>query len=195
MKSLKIIQVLAKIGKIFSKVLFICCVVGFCGCVVGFFALLIGADKVKLDGKTLNEVLIEKANGTTVNTLYDIMVVGVILSAGQAVLCKFTEKYFDKQLAIGTPFDLEFSRLTLKTAILIICIPLVSILLASISHAIFKECLSGVKSMNLADYSSVGIGVAFILLSVIYRYGAEVIAQSKEKPVLPESDSKIEDEK
>lgn len=176
MKSLKIIQVLAKIGKIFSKVLFICCVVGFCGCVVGFFALLIGADKVKLDGKTLNEVLIEKADGSTVNTLYDIMVVGAILSAGQAVLCKFTEKYFDKQLAIGTPFDLEFSRLTLKTAILIICIPLVSILLASISHAIFKECLDGVKSMSLADYSSVGIGVGFIVLSLVYKYGAEVIA-------------------
>lgn len=195
MKSLKIIQTLAKIGKIVSKVLFICCVVGFCGCIVGLIALLIGADKVKFDGKNLNEILIEHADGTTLNTLYDIIVVGIILSAGEAVLCKFTEKYFDKQLAIGTPFDLEFSRSTLKTAILIICIPLVLILLASISHAIFKECLSGVKSMNLADYSSVGLGVGFIVLSLVYKYGADVIAQSKEKPVLPESESQTEEEK
>lgn len=195
MKSLKIIQTLAKIGKIVSKVLFVCCIVGFCGCIVGLIALLIGADKVKFDGKNLNAILIEHADGTTLNTLYDIIVVGIILSAGEAVLCKFTEKYFDKQLAIGTPFDLEFSRSTLKTAILIICIPLVSILLASISHAIFKECLSGVKSMNLADYSSVGLGVGFIVLSLVYKYGADVIAQSKEKPVLPESDSQTEEEK
>lgn len=195
MKSLKIIQTLAKIGKIVSKVLFICCIVGFCGCIVGLIALLIGADKVRLDGKNLNAILIEHADGTTLNTLYDIIVVGIILSAGEAVLCKFTEKYFDKQLAIGTPFDLEFSRSTLKTAILIICIPLVSILLASISHAIFKECLDGVKSMNLADCSSVGLGVGFIVLSLVYKYGADVIAQSKEKPVLPESESQTEEEK
>ena len=44
--TLKTIQTLSKIGKIISKIIFICCVVGFCGCIVGIVSLAIGAEIV-----------------------------------------------------------------------------------------------------------------------------------------------------
>ena len=42
MNTLKTIQTLSKIGKILSKIVYICCVVGFCGCIVGIISLGLG---------------------------------------------------------------------------------------------------------------------------------------------------------
>jgi len=39
MNTLKTIQTLSKIGKILSKIVYICCEVGFCGCIVGIISL------------------------------------------------------------------------------------------------------------------------------------------------------------
>ncbi len=194
MKSLKIIQTLAKIAKIISKVLFICCIVGACGCVVGMIALAFGVQEMKIGERSLEIILMEEAN-TTVNTLYAIMVVGIILSAGEAVICKFAENYFAKQLEAGSPFDFSFAKATLKFGILVICIPLIAVFLSTVCHAIMRECLSNVAAMNLVDYdySSVGLGVVFILFSLVYKYGAEVVAQSKGETVLPESDTPTEE--
>lgn len=196
MKSLKIIQTLAKIAKIISKVLFICCIVGACGCLVGIIALAFGVQELKFGEKSLEIILMEEAD-TTVNTLYAIMVVGIILSAGEAVLCKFAENYFAKQLETGSPFDFDFAKSTLKFGILVICIPLIAVFLSSVCHAIMRECLSNVAAMNLVDYdySSVGLGVGFIVLSLVYKYGAEVVAQIKEERVLSDSFTQPEEEK
>lgn len=192
MKSLKIIQTLAKIAKIVSKVLFICCIVGACGCVLGVIALAFGVQEMKFGERSLEIILMEEAN-TTVNTLYAIMVVGIILSTGEAVICKLAENYFAKQLEAGSPFDFSFAKSTLKFGIFVVCIPLIAMFLSIVCHAIMRECLSNVAAMNLADYSSVGLGVVFIVLSLVYKYGAEVVAQSKEETVLPESDTPTEE--
>ena len=39
MNTLKTIQTLSKIGRILSKIVYICCVVGFCGCIIGIVSL------------------------------------------------------------------------------------------------------------------------------------------------------------
>ena len=54
METLKVIQILSKIGRIFSKVVFICCLVGFGGCVIGILSLGFGGETFKL-GVTWND--------------------------------------------------------------------------------------------------------------------------------------------
>ena len=44
MNTLKTIQGLSRIGKILSKIIFICCIVGFCGCIAGMVSLALGAE-------------------------------------------------------------------------------------------------------------------------------------------------------
>ena len=77
MNTLKTIQTLAKIGKIFSKIIFICCLVGFCGCIVGIVSLAIGAETFKLGGVTFHN-MIENEARMTMPTLYASMAVGLL---------------------------------------------------------------------------------------------------------------------
>ena len=57
MKTLNTIQTLSKIGKIFSKFIYICCIIGICGCAVGTVAMLIGTEVLKIGGVSLHSIL------------------------------------------------------------------------------------------------------------------------------------------
>lgn len=103
MKTLNIIQKLSKIGKVLSKIMFIFCIIGFCGCIVGIFSMALGAETLKFGGVTLESILNTEAE-VTIGTVYAAMAAGMILCAGEAVLAKFAEHYFKRELADGTPF-------------------------------------------------------------------------------------------
>ena len=75
MKTLITIQTLAKIGKAFSKIIYVCCIVGFCGCIVGIVSLAIGAETFKLGGVTVHSMIENKA-GMNLPTLYASMEIG-----------------------------------------------------------------------------------------------------------------------
>ena len=53
MNTLKTIQTLSKIGKILSKIVFICCVVAFCGCIATIISLAFGAETLRIGGLLL----------------------------------------------------------------------------------------------------------------------------------------------
>ena len=97
MNTLKTIQTLAKIGKVFSKIIFVCCIVGFCGCIVGIVSLAFGAETFKLGGVTIHS-MIENEAGMSLPTLYASMAVGLLFCGAEAVLCKFAEAYFKHEL-------------------------------------------------------------------------------------------------
>lgn len=180
MKSLNTIQVLSKIGKILSKIMFVCSIIGFCGCLIGIISLKLGADLLKMYGESLNDIL-QRESELTESTLYATMIVGMILLAGEAVVAKFSEHYFKRELEDGTPFNLAGAKEMFILGILIICIPLGTQFIAEIIYAILRELLSDVQSLELGGYASVGIGSMFILTSLICRYGAEVIDNKEVK--------------
>ena len=74
MNTLKTIQTLSKIGKILSKIVYICCVVGFCGCIVGIISLGLGGEVFKLGGVTVHSI-IESHSHMNMPTLYTAMAV------------------------------------------------------------------------------------------------------------------------
>ena len=102
MKTLNNIQKLSKIGKVLSWLVFVFCIIGFCGCIVGILSMALGAPTLKIGGVTLKSILSIEA-GVTTGTAYAAMAAGMILCAGEAVLAKFAEHYFKRELADGTP--------------------------------------------------------------------------------------------
>lgn len=172
MNTLKSIQTLAKIGKIFSKIIFACCVVGFCGCIVGIVSLAIGAETFKLGGVTIHS-MIENEAGMTMPTLYASMAVGLLFCAAEAVLCKFAEVYFKHELAEGDPFTLRGAKELLRLGIMTIAIPLGTVIVCSIGIAIADNVYPGIDKLSIGEFSSVGLGVMMIVLSLFCRYGAE----------------------
>ena len=109
MKTLKTIQVLAKIGKIISNIVFICSIVGFCLCVLGIVSLAAGGTLIKIGGVTVRG-LIENNAGIPLPELYASMIVGVFICAAEAVLSKFAGIYFKNELEAGTPFTFEGTK-------------------------------------------------------------------------------------
>ena len=173
MKTLNTIQKLSKIGQILSKTICIFCIIGFCGCIIGIFSIAIGAPTLKIGGITLESILSIEA-GVTTGTVYAVMLAGMILCAGEAVLTKFAEHYFKRELVDGTPFDLGGAKELMRLGILAIGIPIGTQMIAEIVYAVMKQTLHSVAPFQLEHTSSVALGVMFIVMSLGCRYGAEL---------------------
>lgn len=178
MKTLNAIQKLSKLGKILSKIIFILCIVGFCGCVVGIISMALGTQTLKFGGVTIESILDIKAD-VAVGTMYAAMASGMILCAGEAVLCKFAEHYFKRELADGTPFSMAGAKEMLRLGILTICIPIGTQIIAEIVHAVIDKTLNGAAPLDIDNSGSAALGVMFIVMSLICKYGAGLYEESK----------------
>ena len=172
-KTLNNIQKLSKIGKVLSRIVFIFCIIGFCGCVIGILSMALGAPTLKIGGVTLESILSIEA-GVTAGTAYAAMAAGMILCAGEAVLSKFAEHYFKRELVDGTPFDFGGAKELMRLGILAICIPIGTQIIAEIVYAVMEQTLRGVAPLQLDHSGSVALGVMFIVMSLGCRYGAEL---------------------
>lgn len=173
MKTLNNIQKLSKIGKVLSRIVFIFCIIGFCGCIVGIISMALGAPTLKIGGVTLESILSIEA-GVTAGTAYAAMAAGMILCAGEAVLSKFAEHYFKRELADGTPFNLGGAKELMRLGIFTICIPIGTQMIAEIVYAVMEQTLHGVAPFQLGHSTFVELGVMFIVMSLVCRYGAEL---------------------
>lgn len=172
MKTLNTIQKLSKIGKVLSKIMFIFCIVGFCGCIVGILSMALGAPTLKIGGVTLESILNTEAE-VTVGTVYAAMAAGMILCAGEAVLAKFAEHYFKRELDDGTPFSLGGAKEMQRLGIMTICLPIGTQIVAEIVHAVMEQTMQDVAPLRLDNAGSVALGIMFIVMSLLCRYGAE----------------------
>ena len=173
MKTLNTIQTLSKIAKIICKIVFILCLVGGIGCLVGILCLAFIPEGFKLGGVTVHS-MIDNSAEVTMGAAYTGMAVGVIQCAGEAVLCKFAERYFKNELAAGTPFTFEGAKELMRLGILTISISIGTTILAAIVYQIMIHFFDGVAKIDLSNGVSVGIGIAFIIMSLLCRHGAEI---------------------
>lgn len=173
MKTLNTIQKLSKLGKILSKIAFICSLIGFCGCVAGILCTAFGGvETLRFGGITLESILQKEAE-VSMGTVYAALAAGMILSAGEAVLSKFAEHYFKRELTDGTPFHFAGAKELMRLGILTICIPVGTQIVAEIVHAVMEQTMQGIAPLSVDHYDSVALGVMFIVISLLCRYGAE----------------------
>ncbi|MGC8140683.1 hypothetical protein ACP3W2_24805, partial [Salmonella enterica] len=55
-----------------------------------------------------------------------------------------------------------------------IWIPIVTTIVAAVVHSILGRIFTDISVLNLDNYTSVGLGIAFIVGSVLCKYGAEL---------------------
>lgn len=177
MKTLNTIQKLSKIGKILSKIIFIFCIIGFCGCIVGILSMALGAPTLKIGGVTLESILNTEAE-VTIGTVYAAMAAGMILCAGEAVLAKFAEHYFKRELTDGTPFTFAGAKEMQHLGILTICLPRGTRIVAEIVHAVMEQTMQGIAPLQLDNDGSVAFGIMFLVMSLICRYGAALYEEN-----------------
>ena len=178
-KTLTILQTLSKIGKILSTIVFVFCIVGGALCIAGILGLAIIPEGVKIGGVTIRG-LIENNSGYSIGTIYALMSSGIIFCAGEAVLAKFAQRYFENELKAGTPFTFDGAKELIRLGVLAICIPAGTAILASIVYGVFKLLAKDVAAFDLHDSVSIGMGLMMIIGGLLCRHGAEVSAHTEE---------------
>lgn len=179
MKPLNTIQALSKIGKVLSKMIYICCIVGFILCAVGFAAMLVGADTIKLGGVTLHSIL-EVEAGVGIGTSWAAIAVGMILCLGEFFVSRMAYRYFKNELDAGTPFTADGARELLHLGISVIWIPIVTAVLAQVAQGVIARLMEHVEKLSLNNAGSVALGVMLIISSLLCQYGAELKAKDKD---------------
>ena len=172
MSSLDKIQKLSKLGKILCSMVFVLCIIGVIGSVIGIAFLAAGVDAVHIGGITLKSI-VRINSGTSIETANIYMAVAIILCSGEAVIAKFAEHYFKEELLDGTPFNMERSKELTRLGIITIGVSIVTEMVAAIVYEIMSCILASTDSLEISNWGSVGIGIAFIIVSLICRYGAK----------------------
>ena len=62
----------------------------------------------------------------------------------------------------------------MRLGICTICIPIGTAIISGIVYGIMSSIFSGVADYSFSNTTSVGLGVMFIVISLLCRYGAEI---------------------
>lgn len=179
MKSLKIIQTLSKIGKVLSKIAFIFSVIGLCGCIAGMISLTFGkGNLIKIGGVTLHGLISDNL-GYNIKSIRAALAGWSVLCAGEAVLARFAESYFRNELNAGMPFTYAGAKELMRLGILTLAIPTGCAIAGKIVEGILVGFMevekTAVMDLYFDNASSIVLGVMFILISLLCRYGAELM--------------------
>ena len=161
-KSLKILQTVAKVARIVCKVLFILCIVGAAGCLIGLVATLAFGSLFETSGMV--------SFGTSVVGC----AVGLLSCVGEAVLFRMGERYFERELAAGTPFTKDGAKDIFRLGIASLIVSLAVSVASGIVIGIAWIFSSSIVEPDITMSWSLGSGLALLLLSVIFDHGAEL---------------------
>lgn len=170
--SLETLLVLSKLGRILSKIAFICSIVGLSLASIGLISFALGFDGVKLGGVTIKGLIEENAN-MSMTAIYASTIGVIILCIGEIVLAYYAVKFFELCLKEKTPFSFRVSEDMKRLGILIIVIPFASLLLSAIFYGIMSAVTGEKADFNPSIEGSITLGIMFIITSIICKCGAE----------------------
>ena len=172
-KNLKVVQTTAHVLEIICKVLSILCLVGAIGCLVGIVVLCVMYLFPDMIAK------IESDSGRKVYQIIGPCVIGFVVTAANFVVLRAHRDYFIMEQKAGTPFTHDGAKSFRTLGIVNIVVPVASAIVAAILGAIFR-CWDDVRF----DFG-IGFGIAMVLLSYVFDYGAELEKKEPEKAEVP----------
>lgn len=172
-KTLNAIQVFSKIGKILSTIIHVFCIVGIVGCCIGLATYGTFDNALKIAGVNIHG-LVKESEELSQGTAYASMTTALIFCIGQVILTRIAGRYFKNELRAGTPFTLDGAKELLHLGICTICIPIGTAVAAGISYVIISNVFEHVAEMSTDNFTSTGLGIGMILVSLICKYGAQL---------------------
>lgn len=164
-KTFKVFQTLTEIAKVF-------CIVGasICAVTVLCAAVLQNGHVFGIFGEPTEQFIADDFIATCVKLLSTAFMLIVY-----AVLFGFAHSYLKQEQEDGTPFTEKGAEKLKMLGIRCIYIPIIAV---SLSAAI--AVWQGVKNIGIAgNFPSAVIGIALIIISIVFRYGAELENKSK----------------
>lgn len=177
-KTLKTIQTFAKVGKIVSNIIFVFSIIGAIICLIAVSAMA-GIQNVEVEGKTVAG-LIEEESGTDFVTFIFTCVSAIVSCIGGAVIAKFAVNYFTNELDDGTPFTYAGSKELLRLGIITVAVPMAISTILGIAFIITKFFWPSLAESAMSEDSiSIGIGLLLIVMSFVFKHGAELAEKNQ----------------
>lgn len=174
-KTLSTIQTLAKVAKIICKVLFILGIIGSAGMLLGIVTLPFASAALKIGGVSVYGLLGPDAAALP-KTVYATLGAAFVECVCATVLAKFAELCFKHQCEAGTPFTLGCANEYKRLGILTLCLSLGGAIVAGIVYTVVLTVIGETGSYESALGGEFAFGVMLLVLSLVFRYGAESFA-------------------
>ncbi len=164
MKSLEIVQKIAKVMYIICKVLFILTIIGTIGAAIGGIVLLIVPEmSEEVRSSIVSDFDIEDAASFGMTAIASSIIV-----LGECIILGRIKTYLKNELDDGTPFTHrgadEFLKLGITSIVVSICAAFIAMIILAIADV--NEDI--IFDANFTD------GVMMILLSFVFKYGADL---------------------
>lgn len=182
-KTLSNILTVFKIARILAKIVFICCIIGAVCCSIALLVLPM-AEAVVPDVFT--------ETGIDISAVYAAITVGIIACVGEAVFAFWAERYFKSVLDAETPFTFDGAKECFRLGIASLIISVATSIVSGIAAGIVTV-LSKTNAAEL-DYStsiSLSVGLFFMFISMLFKYGAEQQKLSAEEETKDEQSSQL----
>ena len=163
MKSLNRVQKAAKIIRILLKIGYIASIAGATCCVIG--AILCG---VLSGNEAFREALASAEKTLTVKEAAGACVCAAIDCGFSIALCALSLKFYDHELAAGTPFEKSLAKEMRSLGLYHIILPVCAAIVTGIVASFLK------LSADFSETAGVSAGIAYLLLSLLLDYGADV---------------------
>ena len=181
MKSLQRVQKAVKIFRILWKIAFICSIVGAVCCAIG--AIFCG---VCAFNETLREMIVREAESFRPKEGVSACVCAAISCGFGIAVSRLNLQFYNAVLAEGTPFTKPLVAKLRRLGVLTIIL--------SLAEAIAIGILTAAMNTR-ADYSggsSVALGIAYLLVSLLTDYGADLLkndGQKQDEPLTGNADA------
>ncbi|MGN0150971.1 MAG: hypothetical protein ACI39Q_00735 [Wujia sp.] len=161
-KIFNVFKVLTKVAMIISIVWGVLALLGAaCGMVWRNGGTVVGADF---------DVLRELTHTAALDEMTARLLSDAVFALTDVILFGFAYAYFRIEQEDGTPFTQKGADTIKKLGIRIIVLPLVAVVIAQIIY----ECFGVGVYEDWSDDGSVTLGIMLILVSMVFRYGAEL---------------------
>jgi hypothetical protein len=171
-KSLKTLQALSKIGKVFSNIIFIFSMIGAIISVIAVTTMA-SMQKLEIEGQTVVDAV--ESTGTNFVTMVFLLIAIGITCTAIAVLSKLAVNYFTNELDDGTPFTYAGAKELLRLGILSIAIPAATSTVIGIAFIITKYFWPALSDeIMIGEPISISFGIMLIIMSLVFKHGAEL---------------------
>ena len=174
-KNLHTIQVLAKVGRIVARIIWIACTVATVLLLCGMVSLACGLDGLIKVGDVTIRGLVTAETELSTQQFYIVCVAGAIMAAGNAIMAWFADRYFTLQIKTGTPFTNTCANGMRKLGLIYVIGAIITNSVAGLAVLIMQSAMDTTVVLNLEGGSGIIAGIMFLVFSVLFRYGAEKI--------------------
>lgn len=175
MEKLETIQILAKVGKVLSKIAFVFSIVGLVCSLIGLLGVMFLQDVMINNSEFANFM---QTKGKTLGDLYAEITIAIVSCGVEIYVAYEAENYFKLQLEEKTPFTEKCSKNILRLGVIVLISGIATALLNAIIALIFAKTM-GMSYEYSADMNGIGLGIAFLITSVIFGYGSHVLNENK----------------